>query len=48
MDFFKIQIYIDYHLNSIYLSYRCFWLFVLCYVIMYAMCVYCKFMCIRM
>ena len=43
---FWIQICRDYHLNSIYISYCCFWLFVFCSVIMYAICVYCKFMCI--
>ena len=42
-----IQVYSDYHLNSIYIYYCYFWLFVFCYVIMYAICVYCKFMCIR-
>ena len=34
MDFW-IKIRSDYHLNSIYISYCCFWLFVICYVIMY-------------
>ena len=33
---FWIQIYSDYHLNSIYIYYSCFWLFLFCYVIMYA------------
>ena len=42
------QIYSDYHLNSIYIYYCCFWLFVFCYVIMYAIYVYCKFICIYM
>ena len=43
-----IQIYSDYHLNYIYIYYCFFWLFVFCYVIMYAIDVYCKFICIYM
>ena len=46
---FWIQIYSDYHLNSIYIYYSCFWLVVFCYVLLcISLCVYCKFMCIRM
>ena len=47
MDFF-FQICSDYHLNFIYIYYCCIWLVVFCYVIMNAICVYCKFTCIRM
>ena len=45
---FWVQICRDYHLNSIYIYYCCFWLFVFCYVILYAICVCCKIMCICM
>ena len=39
----------NYHLNSIYIYYCCFWLVVFCYVLLcISLCVYCKFMCIRM
>ena len=38
-----------YHLNSIFIYYCCFWLVVFCYVLLcISLCVYCKFMCIRM
>ena len=42
--------YSDYHFtNSIYNSYCCIWLVVFCYVLLcIPLCVYCKFMCMRM
>ena len=46
---FWIQIYSDYHLNSIYIYYCCIWLVVFCYVLLcIPLCVYCKFTCIYM
>ena len=46
---FGFKFYSDYHLNSIYIYYCCFWLVVFCYVLLcISLCVYCKFMCIRM
>ena len=40
--------YSDYHLNSIYIYYCYIWLVGFCYVIMYTISVYFKFMCIYM
>ena len=46
---FGFKFYSDYHLNPIYIYYCCFWLVVFCYVLLcISLCVYCKFMCIRM
>ena len=46
---FGFKFYSDYHLNYIYIYYCCFWLVVFCYVLLcISLCVYCKFMCIRM
>ena len=46
---FGFKFYSDYHLNSIYIYYCCFWLVVFCYVLLcISLCVYCKFMYIRM
>ena len=46
---FGFKFYSDYHLNYIYIHYCCFWLVVFCYVLLcISLCVYCKFMCIRM
>ena len=43
-----IQICSDYHLNSIYIYYCYIWMIGFCYVIMYTISVYCKFMCFYM
>ena len=46
MDFLFIKICSDYHLNSIYIYYCWIWKVVFCCVIMFTICVYCKFVCI--